>query len=306
MRPTSRALALIALAGAALACDRPADAPRGESAVATPAPVVVDSAPPAPAGAPWDVGVGPALVVHDATSDAAFVVAPGSGEGEVADLLEGATIDLIAPGGAAGRAVVTGTTAREPAAAACASWTSADLRPDPDARVGEWTVAFVAGHVTPLPLRPIEVLPAADSARLAAEMTRLASALPDSGRSPFRGIPFVVRTAYRFSPAPGVAAVVADLVRKLPQEATPLEEHTLIVAERDSAATDARLRPGYWDRASGSEERVVSAEVLAAVASGSRARLVIARVGYEATAYAVIERDGGGRWRLRWTSAAGC
>jgi hypothetical protein len=127
-----------------------------------------------------------------------------------------------------------------------------------------------------------------------------------------------VRTASHFSPAPGVVAVVAELVRKLNQEANPLEEHTLLVAERDSSDAQARARVAYWERTAASEERVVTTDVLAAAAfdsaSPSRVGLVLAREGFDAVSYALLERSPtpaaergtSRRWRVRWTSARGC
>ena len=132
----------------------------------------------------------------------------------------------------------------------------------------------------------------------------------------------MVVAAYRFAPAPRVTAVIADLVRKLNQEANPLQEHTLLIAEGDSAAeggtpvaldsvsTRGQLRTVYSERAAATEERIVTTEVLAAVALDEpgppRSALVLGRVGYDATAYALLERTASGTWHVRWTSATGC
>lgn len=310
MRSPRRPLVALALVAAALAaCERPAEQHRADTTTAAPPAPPETTATPLPEPA-WNAGVGPVLVVHDASGDEAYVIgAPAGDTANAASTVRGDTLDLFTPAGTVGRVVVTGTSGREPQGARCAAWPSADLRatgaePPP----ADWTVAFVSGTVRPLPLSPIESMASADSARLAAELTRLASAIPDSARSPFTGLPFVVRTAYRFSPARGRVAVVADLVRKLNLEANPLEEHTLLVAERDSAEAQSRLRTVYWERTSANEERIVSTEVLAAVevAGGQRTELVLARVGYDSTAYALLERSPNGVWRLRWTSPRGC
>ena len=145
-------------------------------------------------------------------------------------------------------------------------------------------------------------------ARLAADITRLASTAPNDTARTFRGIPFSVRTAYRFTPVAGIEAVVADIVRSLNQEANPLEEHTLIVGERPAGSTTP-FRLAYREVTAGSDETLESSDVLAAVTMGTppHVDLVLAREGYESNAYALLERQPDGSWRLRWTSAhTGC
>jgi hypothetical protein len=183
----------------------------------------------------------------------------------------------------------------------CMEWPSASLR----GSAPGWTVGFVAARVDPLPLDSLEATPSADSARMAVTITRLASAIPDDSQSRFRGLPFRVRYAYRAIAGDGRWIVVASLVRRLTVEASPLEEYTLLVAEGDSAS----LGTVYHERASGTEEKVESTELLAAVMLGAprRAALVLARVGYESTRYALLERLGRGNWRVRWQSVTtGC
>jgi hypothetical protein len=194
--------------------------------------------------------------------------------------------------------------------AGCTQWPTTRLAADDgaDAPAG-WTIGFLAGLVEPLELDSLARLPRADSARLAAAVTSIASALPNDTAVYFRGLPFAVRSARRFAPAPGVEAVVAELVRKVNQEARPLEEHILLVAERDSGAARRAYRPVYSERSIGADDEVVTNEVLAAArvrATGS-AIVVLYRDLYEGGRYAVLERVEPGRWRLRWTSVyTGC
>ena len=124
----------------------------------------------------------------------------------------------------------------------------------------------------------------------------------------FRGIPFVVRSARRFSPAPGVRAVAAEIVRQVPVEATPRQERMFLIAERDSSVT-ARWELAYVERVSGPEETLESTDILAAVLLGqTQPTLVLGRDDGSATAYALLERSGPKRWRLRWSSrwVGGC
>jgi hypothetical protein len=118
-----------------------------------------------------------------------------------------------------------------------------------------------------------------------------------------------VRAVRRFSPAPGVQALVADVRRKVNQEANPREEHILLVAERDSAQPASPWTTAYFERVADNEETIESDDVLAAVALGPAhtPSLVISREFNEGFAYALLERDGPKHWRLRWSSAyAGC
>jgi hypothetical protein len=168
-------------------------------------------------------------------------------------------------------------------------------------------VGFAGTAVEALALDSIETLTGADSARLAVEVTRLASALPGDTAASFRALPYTVRTARRFSPEPGVSAVVATLTRSVNQEAKPLGEQLLVVAERSTSG--GRYTPAYHERASGREETLETVEPLAAVRLGAdrRPTLVMARDFYDGTAYSLLERVGAGRWRVRWTSAyRGC
>ena len=59
----------------------------------------------------------------------------------------------------------------------------------------------------------------------------------------------------------GVAVVAAHLVRKLPQEASPLEEHTFVIAERPLSSDSLLLR--YQQRSEGTEETAEHFEIIA-------------------------------------------
>jgi hypothetical protein len=124
--------------------------------------------------------------------------------------------------------------------------------------------------------------------------------LPSNGGARYEGLPFAVRALWRF-PLRGADVVVAGLVRQVNQEAQPLEERTLIVAERDSATGE--WHTSYYERSHGNEETVEARDLLAAAYAGSATEplLVIARDYGDAAAYSLLERSGG-QWRLLWTS----
>ena len=222
---------------------------------------------------------------------------------------------LFTRAGAAGqaRAIVAAAAPPPDAAGDCTVWPMARLGPASGAdAVPRWTVGFVGGRAAPIPLDSLEGLAGADSAALAAALSRAAAGLPGDTARRLRGLPFAVRSARRFSPEPGVETIVAVLARTLNQEATPFAEHVLLVAERATGgAGGAPLAAAYHERAVGSEETLESPEVHAAVrlgaAGGGRPTLVLSRDYYEGSAYTLLEREAARRWRVRWTSAyRGC
>jgi hypothetical protein len=106
--------------------------------------------------------------------------------------------------------------------------------------------------------------------------------------------------------APGVQGLVAHLVRRVNQEASPREEQTLLIAERDSGATSGPYRLAYAERDFGREEAVITPEVLAGVrfGTGGPPILVVARDNDAGISYRMIERVTPRQWRARWSSGA--
>jgi hypothetical protein len=252
---------------------------------------------------------GVAEVVFPEVTDSTF------GDSTLMDLapVRGARVSLYSRHGEVGRAIVAGedttTTSTDSTGEACDDWPAVRLRNEGGATAGAWTVGLVTGRAQAIPLDSIERLARADSARLAGEVTRLAAAHPGDTARAFRGLPYYVHTVRRFRPAPGIEALVADLSRRINQEADPREEQLLLVAERDSGRADSPWRAAYVERASGHEGSVETHDVLAAIAVGAARRpmLVLARYVSDGVAYAMLERTGTAQWRVRWVSAAsGC
>jgi hypothetical protein len=170
-----------------------------------------------------------------------------------------------------------------------------------------WNVAFEAGHAAEIVLDSIETLPTADSSRLAADIARIASALPGDTVAAFRGLPFVVKKAWR-SRGLNPQILAAIVVRNVNQEANPLQERLLLVAERDTTIATARYGAVYHERVAGPEETLETTDLMAVVLLGAERRptFVIARDAAHGSSYALIERIGG-QWRERWASTyAGC
>jgi hypothetical protein len=169
-----------------------------------------------------------------------------------------------------------------------------------------WLVGIPLGRAIPVPLDSIEALPSRDSSVLAATLTRLASALAEDSMSPFRGLPFTVRRAYRTR---DIAAgfTLSVLVRRIPQEDRPLEERLLMVVETASA-NSRQWAVSWFERTIGPEEEVIASEPLAVMLRGTdlEPAVILGRDDGTGTSLALLERSGPG-WRIRWESPViGC
>jgi hypothetical protein len=223
--------------------------------------------------------------------------------------LDGFEVELFSPAGLVGRARHAAPQGASSARGeGCTAWPTARVVPEAEP-LTPWTVAVAAGRVEAIPLDSVSTLSPADSARLVAAVARVASTLPQDTASAFAGLPFVVRSVRRFTPVAGREAFVADVVRRVNQEATQQVEHIFLVAERVAGATRAPYTPAYVERSSGAEETLELRDVLAALrlGPGGPPVLVVARDYGDGTAYALVERGEDGRWRVVWSSAyAGC
>jgi hypothetical protein len=164
-------------------------------------------------------------------------------------------------------------------------------------------VGFAADSIHPLTLDSSASFGHGDLITLTSGVTRLASAVPGDSAGTFFGLPFVVDAVWRFTIPGDTQVVVGMLHRQINQEAMPLAERTLIVAEQDSS-TDGELVAAYSDRSSGDEETVETYDLLAALTTGGSPSpmLVLARDFGNGVSYAFLERTGPRTWRLRWTS----
>jgi hypothetical protein len=173
-----------------------------------------------------------------------------------------------------------------------------------DSIASPWSIGLLRRSAATLSMDSIEALPSADSTRLAAELARLGSALT-VGESRFTGLPFTVLGAHRIEES-SRQTVVAHLVRRLPQEAAPLEEHLLIIAERDRSTANASWTTRYTQRSEGTEDTAEHFTMLAAARTGDRTLLLLARDQPEQTRYEILERGPDGTWRSRWSRTLVC
>ena len=291
---------LVALAG----CDRTKEAGRQTDTTLPPTVGAVESL--AAGGSPrrWEGSAGTVLLIRDDSLTRAIYPTLRQLDSTAVldeDLVRDFTAEAVAAEGAAGSLRIRGFA---PIDEECAVWPAVALSAD-SAR--SWTVAFQRGVASPIVLRPIESLPSADSARLAAQVTRLAALLPNDTSRAFRGLPFVIRAAHRFTPSSGFEAVVAEVLRRVNVEANPREETLLVIAERDAPTGEWHVV--YSERASGDELHVQRATPLAAVTLGPQRlpTVVIERTGADWVTYALLQRSRDGVWRESWESAqSGC
>jgi hypothetical protein len=308
-------LASVAGAVALVSCDRAGDPPRADTtALVPPSTPPVDS-PGVAVSSGWDTEAGPVLLVVGDRPDAAIVVFPQlQGELAAAELqfdttaLYGSAATLVTRAGTTSVATLGDrTTPGEDED--CVGWPM--LRVVSSSGVpAPWTVGLIGARLTPLPLDSVGSLSPSDSAALIAEVARLASTVPvREAAARLRGLPFSPQDVRRFRITRGVDAIVAQVVRSVHQEANPLEERTLLIAERDSAEQQ-RQRAGrytlvFHERAVGHEETLEGSEILAALTARSARRpmLVVARESEGGVRYVILERARPRSWRVKWTSA---
>lgn len=290
-----RCVASIAVVCLTAACERSKSPSRTDSVPPeTPSAPDTTAAAASPRGR-WDNAAGPVLLVPAASPATAFVVVPDSATTgtELAAIPHPALVTLLGRGGSIQTAELSNVSDSN----VC---TPASLSAAPPPRA--WNIGFIGGVIAPLPIDSTDAISQADSAALVVTMNRLASALPNDSAGRFAGLPFVVRSLWRFTLPSGPIVAVASISRQINQEATPLEEHTLLVAER--AAGDSVFTTGYSERSYGAEETIESREPLAGALIGNARTpaLFLVRDFGDATAYGLIERGSDGRWHRRWTS----
>jgi hypothetical protein len=299
------------LALALTACEKRASAPPSQSSAASRAAQG--------AALTWDdASAGPVLFVAGSNETEAAIIFPhftDSTLGTVSKLDTGGIsrgkADLFARGGLIGTAVIVPKTVGV-LGGECTAWPTARVRSLDRATggvPGPWTVGFVTGHATAVAMDSIPMLSPADSAARTSDIARVASSLSNDTAPAFRGLPFEVQRAGRFSIAPGMDGIAAVLARHVNEEANPREEHIFLIAERDSTHQPPAWVAAYSERESGAEDDLETNDVLATVrlGPGRTPTIVLSRDYGDGGVYSLVERAAPGQWRLRWSSAyTGC
>ncbi|MCC6318163.1 MAG: hypothetical protein IT361_10780 [Gemmatimonadaceae bacterium] len=300
---------LMAVAG--IACERQAPARSNDTtSLTTPPPDSVVTVIDVPAAA-WDSAAGPIFLVIGANPQQAAVIVPGLDTTASLDTVDfkvdayrAMPVELFANGRRLGTASL-GPAISIDVPEDCSAWPVVGLT---GTDTSTWTVAFRTDRFQPLTIDSLPELTRADSLKQVMELARVASAAPGDTVEALKGLPFVVKRAYSTRLPNGIPMVIAEVSRALNQEANPIQEHLLLIAERDT--TRARdLRLAYLERSAGGEETLESSELLLAGVPRGRTEPVVLLARYvgDGVVYALLERQPEGRWRLRWSSPyAGC
>lgn len=254
----------------------------------------------------WDSAAGSMMVVAKsrASPDVAIIL-PGLTDSALAATshfelaaVANASLELFGSRGLAGSSKLRAVS-QPGSSGGCVSWPTGTLARMP---ATDWRVAFEEGRVVGLPLDSLEGMNSADSARFVGSILQAVSSLSNSGDPAFRGIPYFVRKGYRLALPPS-SILVAEAIRRIPEEANPREEHLLLLAER--SRDDAGYRVGFHKRSAGPEESLETSEILAAVRFTSSNQLgIVVTFDYEdGGKIGLLQRVAPGNWRITWKSA---
>jgi hypothetical protein len=280
----------------------------------------VDGTPPpvpdttgAASDAVWEPELGRAFIVVGATPDDATVVLSAFDESHPLDSgivdirqIRRQRFSLFGHGRALGTAAL-GADVNPDLPRECTSWPLVRLDQLSDSGARSWTVGFPVGAMNVYPVDSLAGMSPADSARLTREIARAASIAAGDTVAALRGIPYQVRRAYILAPSTTSQRVFAEVTRVLNQEASPIHEHLLLVATRDT--TTGRLALTYSERDVGSEEAMESAELSFAgqIAGRSIDVLLVVRYVADGAVFSLLESTADGPWQVRWTSSySGC
>lgn len=311
-RCTVARLAVITVA--IIGCARDTPIRRTDSTTRTDSLLPEQRVPVATIAALWDTAAGPFFAVAGEVPSQAYVVYPAYGSHQKLDTLHldstgilNARMDLLVPGGSA----VTGHVAAvaSDTAQGCSNWPTIQftgLDRQPVSR--PWSVAFPSGRATAVPYDSLPALPPADSVRLTIAIARAASIAPGDSAAAFRGRPYVVRQANRFTLDDGTQVILAEVIRTVNQEANPLQEELILILEGNVGKSDTEMSIAYSERRVGLEEALESLELVSVLRfrNGTWALLARRDIG-DGFLYALFERRQPQHWVLRWRSAyAGC
>lgn len=239
-----------------------------------------------------------------------FIVLPGLSDDMLAatptsalDSLFDIQVDLFDTSGPSMSSARLVINSRQTKYEGCLSWPVGVLAPPPRR---PWRIGLASGMATAYELDSLGGMTAGDSVLMTAEIARLASVVAEGADPAFRGLPFAVTRAYRFRI--GVNSVIlANVVRRINEEANPRVEHLMLVAE-ESKSDPGRFAVAFESRISGAEDVVRTSEILSIVRFLQGNPAVIMMFEYEeGNRLVMLERVPPGEWKMTWRSAyTGC
>ena len=172
-----------------------------------------------------------------------------------------------------------------------------------------WSLALSPGAAQPISIDGIGELAPRDSSALAVRLRKIIGTLPDdSASASFRGLPVVLRDAWRMDLAEGTAIAVGLATRSTNVESNPRAQLTVLIAESDSTGGTGSWRLGYSRRDAGPEDRAEGTDLLAAFTlKNGHPAVAFVRDGDRGIQIEIVERMAPAVWQLRWSSVAtGC
>jgi hypothetical protein len=257
----------------------------------------------------WDTTAGPVMILTGsrAATDAA-VVLPGLTDSSLASIshfdlgrLSNLPVDLFGAQGFLGSSTLQ-IISQSSDSAGCVSWPMGRLGGSPSS---SWRIGFEKDRASGIPLDSMESMTRADSTRITSVVLGIVKSLRTSSDSVFSGIPYSIRKGYRIL-LPTGTVLVAEVVRKINEEANPREEHELVLAEDVGGG---RYKSGFYVRSAGSEETLETVQLLAVVRlRASDQPVIILTFDYEdGGKIGLLERLSSINWQVTWKSAySGC
>jgi hypothetical protein len=219
------------------------------------------------------------------------------------DAFANTAVDLFNAAGAAGSSSIA-VNAQQLPGEGCLVWPGVRLITKP---TSAWTVGFSTGHAKSIQIDSVEKLGQNDSLSITTELVKQASTLSMAGDAAFRGLPFIVRNAYRLTMG-DTTALIGTIVRKINEEASPREEHLLLIVER-TGGSNVPYTVAYQNRAAGAEADVRTSAILAAVrfVKTNTPAIVLSFEYDDGGQIALLERVASRSWKITWKSAyTGC
>jgi hypothetical protein len=258
----------------------------------------------------WDSTAGRVVVLPASGEPSkAVIVLPGLSDSTLAATsqfelsgLDSIAVDLFSQQGLIGSSILR-VASQRPDATGCVNWPSGNLT---NAAGASWRVGLEKGRAAAVPLDSLAAMKPQDSARFVTDAMEAASSLGSTDSSAFRGLQYSVRRGYRIALSSS-PVIVAEVVRKINEEANPREEHTLFLAEKQSGSGAYRVR--FSKRSSGREEALETSDVLAALElKRTNAPAIVISFEYEdGGKIGLLEKFSDGSWKIRWRSAyTGC
>jgi hypothetical protein len=261
-------------------------------------------------GSGWDSTAGPFMVIpasRDST-DAALIL-PGLTDSSLASTthfelgaLTNTSLDLFNLQGLIGSSVLN-VVSQSVDPSGCPNWPRGRLV---NSIPGGWRVGLEKGRATGIRLRSMEGMQGGDSARFIGEVLNIVNARFADDGAAFHGIPFFVRKAYRLE-TPALYVIVAEIVRRINEEANPREEHLLLLAERRTGEKDYHV--AFHTRSAGAEESLETSDVLAGftLVKSNRPAVAVTFDYEDGGKIGLLERISENEWKLVWKSAySGC